>query len=343
MIASLFLTIYHLIFGFSRSKFFWWISFLVLFIFLAFRGVYVGTDTVVYANMFEEYRMGLYFNLSEPGWLVLNKVIDFLGGDFNTLLWFSALLTLVPVFYGVRKNSLYPLFSIFIYLTFYYYFYSFNIIRQSIAQGFIFLSYCYFNLEERPFKQNKKVYLYFFIGLLFHYTSVIFIPLLGVLYFIKNNNFNKYFVLLSSFVLGIGFNEFILKFAQIFLTSYKEETISENFLSGLINLLILNIAFIGISYFIENKDKWYYGFFLFIFLSNVMNGISYGNRLVMFTGMFLLIFFPALFRNLRIDRRWNLILFLCIVSYSYFRYIRLFGSGQIFPYENTLLNLIIKE
>lgn len=343
MIASFILTLYHLLFGFSRSKVFWWISFLILFIFLAFRGIYVGTDTVVYANMFEEYKMGLYYNLSEPGWLLLNKVVDFLGGDFNTVLWFSALLTLIPVFYGLRKNSLYPLFSIFIYLTFYYYFYSFNIIRQSIAQGFIFLSFCYFNMEVSPFKQNKKLYLYFFIALMFHYTSLIFIPLLGILYFIRNNNFNKYIVLLASFVLGIGFNEYILQFAQTFLSSYEDETISENFVSGLINLLILNVAFIGVSNFIENKDKWYYGFFLFIFLSNIMNGISYGSRLVMFAGMFLLVFFPALFQNLRVDRRWNLILFIGIVSYSYFRYVRLFGSGQIFPYENTLLNLIIKE
>lgn len=343
MLSSFFLTAYHLIFGFSKSKFFLWVSFIILFLLLGFRDISVGTDTVVYANMFAEYHDGLYFNLVEPGWVFLNKSIDFLGGDFNTVLWFTAIIILLPVFYGVGKYSDYPLLSIFIYITFYYYFYSFNIMRQSIAQGFVFLSFCFFNMEKSVIKQNKSFFISFIIAFLFHYTSIVYLLFIGIFYFIKNNTYKTYAVLFISFFIGIGFNSIILKGTTLFLTAYANEEVSENFLSGLINLLVLNLAFIFISSFVKNKDKWYYGFFMFISISNIMNGITIGNRIVMFAGMFLIIFFAGLFNNLRLHKKWNLILFIFIVAYSYFRFFRLLGSGDIFPYENILLNIKIEE
>lgn len=343
MIASCFLTLYHLIFGFSKSKILFWISFLVMFIILGFRALTVGTDTVVYANMFADYQSGLFFDIVEPAWMFLNIGVDYLGGDFYTVLWISALFSLFPVFYGLNKFSPYPLFSVFIYVSFYFYFYSFNIMRQSVAQSFLFLSFCYLNINKDGFKQTKKFYIFFIIAFLFHYTSIVYLFFMAILFFVKNNNYRTYFMLAIAFVLGIGFNSLILKGATFFLTSYDGEQVSEDFVSGIINLAILNLAFIFISNFIKNKNKWYYGFFLFIIVSNIMNGISIGNRIVMFAGIFLIIFFSDLFGNLRLDKKWNLILFLFVVCYSYFRFFRLFGSGEILPYENTLINLKIIE
>lgn len=343
MIGCILLSFYHLIFGFSKSKILLILSFIILFILLGFKDLTVGTDSMVYANMFEEFKTGIFINSVEPAWMLFNKIVSFCGGDFYTIIWISAIFILFPIYLGISKYSPYPLFSIFIYITFYYYFYGFNITRQCIAQSFIFLSFCYLSFERNIFKQNKIVYLYFVLAVLFHYTALIYIFILGIIYYVKNKNTKMIFILALSFIIGIGFNSIILNIATIFLKDYSNETVSTNFISGLINLAILNIAFLIVNSFIKKKDKWFYGFYSFILLSNIMNGISYGNRLIIYSGILLTIFLPTLFFNLKLDKKWNGLIFFLIVSYCFFRFIRLFGSGEIFPYKNTLLNFIIIE
>jgi len=109
-------------------------------------------------------------------------------------------------------------------------------------------------------------------------------------------------------------------------------------LGSLINVAILNIGFIIIGNFVKTKDKWFYFFFMFIILTNLMIRIPFGNRFIMYAGITLVIFLPSLFKNLRIEKKYNLLLLALIVVYCYSRFIRIVGSGEILPYVNVLFD-----
>src|SRR5690554_4701797 len=117
-------------------------SFSLLFFLSAFRDVTVGTDTLHYEQYFFEISSGTeWLRLAiEPAWVLLNDFVIYFDGSFRHVIVFSTLLTLLPVYYVASRHSKNPMFTVFLYCTLYFYWYSFNITRQSIAFGLILVS-----------------------------------------------------------------------------------------------------------------------------------------------------------------------------------------------------------
>ncbi|WP_424840665.1 EpsG family protein [Sphingobacterium cellulitidis] len=313
-----------------KSKWLFLISFILLFILSAYRDFAVGTDTLNYQVQFQVVESGQNLKI-EPLWHYLIKLIVLLNGDFRSLLIVSSLLTLLPIFFVVLKVNKLPIFSIFLYITLYYYFYSFNIVRQSIAMSWVLLA-LYFLAD----KNTIKFLLFASIAGLFHYSAFIILPAVIVL-----NRFfkliNPTLVIFSSFFIGLFLSNILLeRFTSVFYSDYTG--VGElNFLGNMLYLLLLNTIFFMVSNFIKEKDAWFQYFYLFVIFANLLSRVPYGGRLVMFLGITQIIFLPFLISNNKLEPKNNSLVVLFIILYSYINYFMLLGAGEIFPYSNEIL------
>ncbi|QQT53187.1 EpsG family protein [Sphingobacterium multivorum] len=316
-----------------KSAFLLIISFLVLLLYAGFRGENVGTDTPQYYNHFLYVRAGVDL-VTEPLWKFLLQSVVFFKGDFHTVLLISSSITLLPIFFVIFRLSPYPLLSIFFYVALYYYFYSFNIIRQSIALSFGLLS-IYFYFEKKSFLFIISV----IIAVMFHYSAVII--MIGTLMyrFIKKITWvQEMFIIGGSFFVGLFINNYFQSLFQTYFYSNYQSTKELSFFGNLILLLGLNTLFLIIQKVVQVKNQWYYMFFYFIVLSNLLVRIPFGNRFTMYYGITLVIFLPLLLNNNKLSLKHKGLIFALLISYSLFTLFVAWGNGGILPYSNILLD-----
>ena len=108
------------------------ISFLLLLIIGGFRDVSVGTDTKNYAMLFDSYGsdVSMMYHATEPLFLLIQFLVAKMGGGYEIMLLIIMAVILGTIhFYAhlVSKSSLYVILSFFL---LYFYFYSFNTMRQ---------------------------------------------------------------------------------------------------------------------------------------------------------------------------------------------------------------------
>lgn len=331
MFAIIFLLILNLLFFKSKNKVLLYGNFLILLVFAGYRELSVGTDTINYSHHFDLVSSGEVLS-HELLWYVLNKIIYIGGGTFQTVLIVSSILTLLPICYVSYKKSPYPLLSIFFYIALYYYFYSFNIIRQCIAMSFCLLSF-YF-IDER---KNLKAYLVFLFAILFHFSSVVILPALILLrrnIQIKKNT--SYLILLAAFFIGLFFGKELTKLIQKFLYSGYSIDSEFNLLGTSVLLLLLNGTYFFLASIVKDENKWFTLFFIFILISNLTVRIPFANRFVFFYGITLIIFYPQVINNNKLGLKYKMVLLLLLVCYALLSLYTLWGRGEILPYENVL-------
>ncbi|HTO38187.1 MAG TPA: EpsG family protein [Brumimicrobium sp.] len=303
----------------------------ILFILAGFRSISVGTDTEHYKQYFDIIESG-YFLPVEVGWVYLNKLIIFLGGDFQSLLIVTSAITIFPIVYILRKYSYAPMFSLFLYYNLYIYFYSFNISRQTLAVTLVFVAIVFL-------LKNKSLLYLLFVGIatLFHTTALVALPL-----FFVNRIPDKTFI----YVLGICLTALLGLLLPIQLAAYLsifgyanyfENYEFGNVVGNALMLVLLNGFFFFVLMNIKVKDINFKIYFVFILISNLLARVPFNGRIVMFFSIFLLLFFPYFIQNSKIKEK--PLLYFIITLYALVMFFRSFGAGEILPYENVLFNI----
>lgn len=324
------ISVFLLLGSFIKRKFqnlYIYISFVLLFILSAFRGVTVGTDTSGYKLLFSRLEEG-YPIRQEIGWQYLNKLIINLGGSFEDLLIVSSLFVLVPIFYTVKKYSPNPMLSLFIYFSLYLYLQSFNITRQAIAVSIVF--------SAIPFLINNRFWFFsFFIVLAstFHITALLCLPLI----FINKIPDKKllYIILISgALIIGVFATEIIfLKSAELFgYDQYIDKT--ETGVQTGIFLLALNAMAILILLTEKNRGLLFKLFIFYIIFANLTARIPYGHRIISYFSIIQILYLPYFLKESK--KQFKPLVLSLIVVYSYLVFYRNAGSGDIVPYINTL-------
>lgn len=309
----------------------------VLTVIAGFRGTEVGTDTMNYYLYFYRVEHGIMESGYEPLWQLLNIGVYRFGGNFQHVTLVASVLTLIPLYLAFKKESRLPLFSLFIYIAFNYYFSSFNIMRQMLAVSWALLAFVYYR-RERPDKGDTlRVALFTLIAFLFHYTAIVIIPIFWIIQLTLR--YNKWVIIqIASLILGVLFGPFLFSLATRFLPFYSQYEARDDSAGAIINLALLNLAFLGINNIVRQKDKWFSLFFCFIVFSNVAIKIPFANRFVVYAGIALTVFMANLLSNSKLPRGYIPFLWLVIVAYSMYRFSRLFGGGDILPYINVLFS-----
>lgn len=301
---------------------------LILILISGLRSIWVGTDdTSIYANYFIENSVKSYSEIwkeegKDPFYYIFNKFIaNIFGDDFQIFLIIVSIIFVGSTCHIIRRESKNPLVSFIVLLSFGFFFFSMNGIRQSLAISFILLSYI-------PLKERKlwRFIVLVIIASLFHKTALIFM----IFYPIVNLKLNKYtiglYILLTIACLlrgeqilssitesasavderianykignGLTYSGFIqLLLIAILAFSYFKRTIAVNKNNQILySLLIISIIFQSMAVIIAEMFRvaMYFSIFIILLLPEVFAAVPHNNRKLVSVGicsLFLFYFF----------------------------------------------------
>lgn len=220
------------------------LAFIILLIIVCFRSVNVGIDTSKYADFFTNINGGYYGTVEAPnpsmeyGIVLLAKILRLIFLDSNNpylYLFTIGILTLLPLYYFIKKHSYNPCFSLFIIFTviqgsaivIYV-----AAIRQAISMGVMLIAITYLIKNNR-----SKFYIYSFIAVLFHYTSILTFICIYIFERFKVNKSILYTSIISILIISLVYPQ-----------------IGQDVFFKLLSILDSNLANLKYSYYMEDKS-----------------------------------------------------------------------------------------
>lgn len=326
--------------------------FFIPFIFMAIR-YDIGTDYKNYVILFEMMARGEVL-LKEPGYMLVNHIISYLGLDVQWLFVFFSFFTLLFAYKGFPKEHF--AISIFLFITIFYLYYGFSVIRQGLGVSIMLYATKY--LYNKDF---KKYLLFSILASSFHFASALF-PLL--LYPIVNTSYNRFFMLIALAVLTIivttsnvmfqvydAVKQFIPAYKDLYTVGNSAHALRGTSAYGIYAVIIKILPVIVLIYYKDKiASKYSYGNivinFTFVYGALILSGME----LQMFDRLrdvFILYFILSLVYFVNIFKRKKrlvVMLLICLLYFAWFvRYINIatedIDNGQnVRPYKTILFN-----
>jgi hypothetical protein len=172
------------------KKITFYISIFILVVFSGFRKN-IGMDYVNYLELFNSVKLHYDVPL-EFGYVLMMKLIIFIEGKYQLLVFITSLVTNVLIGSFILKNSSYPNYSLFIYVSFsIFYLATFTAMRQFIAVAI----FCY-SLNYVISKQFWKYFTLIILGTSIHVTMILLLPL----YFFLNRKLRLWNYIILTFI-----------------------------------------------------------------------------------------------------------------------------------------------
>lgn len=313
------------------------VAFVEMLLFIGLRDITVGTDLknyIPYFNLFKESDWNILFTIKlEPGYIIFNKLIGLIGGE-NLFLFITALVSLIGVYFSIRKYSKDYFLSVFLYITMHFYIFIFSGLRQAIAFSIVWVSLKY--IIER---KCVKFVLLVLLASTFHKTALIFLPM----YFIATKKITKRYmiVFLTTFILLFVFRVQIFSLITKFI--YTNYSVSQD--DGGYKYLILLFAILIFSLFIRNRKKEdfmendiFINMIMIAILIQSMSSVE-GNiaRLTMYYSYSMIFLIPNLIKCIE-DKRIRVMIKSVIYIFLLIYFIINIQNGQSYiPYKTFLL------
>lgn len=292
----------------------------------------VGTDYWSYLNIFEKIQYGMPTGV-EPLYLLLNKVVAYLFGDYRgVLILTSAIFVYFIMEEVVRQSQNIPL-SIFLILGSLQYFSSFSNIRQQLGIAILFFSIRY--VEKNNF---KKFLICIIAASMMHISCALFI----VVYFLKNRKISitKGFIITA---IIIASRLFLSKFIRWVLSytifvSYlgsKYDTNETSYATMLVQFGVLILAIL----FRNSKDNFYdlklnmqYLAFWISLLSGVVPQV---HRVYRIFGIIAILLIPSALSSIKNKNQRLIVIFVIVVLYFIYVNITIGLNNQVnaVPYK----------
>ena len=273
----------------------------------------------------------------EVGFRVFCALIKIFGGEFQTMLIISSLFVMGSCCTFIYRHSKDVLLSVFIIISFPFFYSSFDIVRHFLATAFLLLGYKY--VEERKF---FKFLIFMFLGGLFQTGIWIFFPL----YFAKTFKWNwkiMFFAIISTALIFV-----LLKPIVIFITnllgksSGLESGWVGEFGGGIKTALMYGIILLlAITCFYQlkdpdQKDMTAVNYILLLFVSSVIFiQARMMTRVIMTLAAFLAIAMPQLLDKSRTKSDLNyfaLKFSFIIIGFVYHAFLLLTNWQNVVPY-----------
>ena len=313
----------------------------------------IGADYRNYVRLFEMISNGEIV-LKEPGYILVNYIISYLGLDVQWVFVFFAFFTLLFAYKGFPKEHFAT--SIFLFIAIFYLYYGLGVIRQGLAVSIMLYATKY--LYNKDF---KKYLMFSIFASLFHFGSAI-LPLL--LYPVVNTNYNRFFMLVMLAVLNVivitsdvvievyeAFRQLMPAYRDLYAAGqshYAERAISAY---GNLSIVVKIFPIIVVTFYKhEIAKKFNYGNIVvnFTFVYGVL--VLFSMEMQIFDrirDIFILYFILSLVYFINIfssQKRLVVMLLVCSLYFTWFiRYITIatedINNGQyVRPYQTILLN-----
>lgn len=313
---------------------------LFIFIFTYWAGIRygIGTDYYNYLNIFQGINSFSDYNYLEPGFRFIVTIVKKLGFSEFSLFFVFAFILLCFMLVGIKKNSKYPVFSIFIFMTVFYIGYVFNGLRQGIA-----MSLLVFVLKDIELKNFKKVFVYTILGMTIHYSAVFII----IGYFFNKIIIKKmhYILMTIIFMFIVVINDFwsdiiihlMPEYIALKINLYSYNYESEIDLLGIMQRLMIIFPFILYFNFLKRDNDSFEVIFKLYYLGFIFYSIFsfqevFATRINMYFRILEIILFPYLL-TLRINRFEKLFLFLFIIIWATTLYITDLSQPLNYPFR----------
>jgi len=252
--------------GKTRGRDHWYLAMLVVLILVAGLRFRTTGDTMAYLyHFYHDYSDLEHLNLTrltrhEPFWVYLNSLVKTFGGRFYVVQIIQASIVNIIIFRFFKKYSSYPFLCVFFYYILAYHYFTMIVMRNAVAIVICLLANDY--VLERKW---KKAYLLYFIAVMFHYSSALFIIITPCLLFLRLNKLGLLF-LASMLVVGNVLQSYfedlfaLLEFNAVVsnkLDAYMESggfSTEGNNLNYYVFQLIMPVFYIGLSLYHVKKD-----------------------------------------------------------------------------------------
>lgn len=303
------------------------------------RASHVGTDTANYMygfNLISNVSFEYIFDVVrwEEGYVFLNKIASLFSSDSQTIIIVTSFFILFFVIKGIYESSVNRVFSVYLYVSMYYYFVSFNAIRQFLAISLILYAYKF--IRERKFIKYAVLIL---IASSFHKIAILFIPV----YFLFGIKLNiKKIIILG---VGMGFAlfvfDYLMKFGIQLFPEYDIYLGTKYFDGGGILTSLVSGSIVAFGLFIKATNRSDKEFdFLFIiavlsFITSIFSmNISIFNRLNYYFAIFNILFIPKsiyLVKDKRLKINYSFII--SVITLTYFILRLLEGWQRVTPFN----------
>ncbi|PXW92009.1 EpsG-like putative glucosyltransferase [Streptohalobacillus salinus] len=309
--------------------------FLTLGLFSAFRDG-IGIDYISYIMHIERIAMGLP-NYMEPGFQYLAKFIMYITKDPRMVIGAASIITSFFYVSAIYKQSNNIKFSVFLFLTWGYYFFTFNTIRNYLALSIVIYAIVYL-FDRKYFKFIFGI----LIAALFHKSALICLPL----YFIASKKINKQtYLLIAMSSLLLFFLKDLLRDVAFWIYPQYEGTVYDTGRISIFNILKSSVVlFYGVMYYSKIKaDIKLRTYFNLNFFSLIIYTSLYWLPEISRIGFYFNIVSIFLIPNLTIliKKRDRMIINLLIYSFSIIIFVLLMRSFyapniKLLPYNSWL-------
>lgn len=233
--------------NFYKSKY---MMFTLLFSILSFFTFFrdgLGVDYTSYIYNIEKIGQG-YSNYMEIGFQIMAKVLMFLTNDPKYVIGIAGIITIFFFLKAIFQQSYDIKMSVFIFLTWGYYFYTYNSIRYYLA-----LSISLYAIKFLIDKKNQYFIIYIIMASLFHKSALVCIPL----YLLATIKFKKrgYIAIIILAVLMWIFKDVIREVIFLIYPSYEGSIYDTNKISGLNILKGISVVILGGFTYAKLSDK----------------------------------------------------------------------------------------
>lgn len=306
-----------------------WVNIVFLSLFAGLRALNIGIDTINYYDIWN-WIAGGGGDFVEPGWYLMNKGMQNMGGSYNLLLWIVSLITLIPMGKLAGKYSPNPSLSLFFYYSIIFLL-SLNIMRQILAVSIVWIGYLFL------VRGHWKKYLFWtLLAAMIHYTALCALFLVFVNKIRLSENRCFWWTLISfagGFLLNANILSLFIGRYAVYLQDgqgFRTNLVSVYLLGGLMNAFYLFIYFTS---FKEERNSWWMKiYFIGIILMNLTAQLELGTRLILyFTGIQIIVL-PLYIRHNKISNK--SLLYSLLILYAGILYMKLLIGDplQIIPY-----------
>ena len=159
------------------KKYAYWGLCIIMILFCAFRTIGVDPDSETYEDIFKSNSNNPKL-LVESSFLFISEIIKNFTDDIHYLFLIYAILGITIKFYALRQLSPWYFLPLIIYFSNYFILHDFIQIRAAVASAMLLLA-----IKPLSEGNKKKAIVYFLIANVFHYSSLVFYPIL----FFSNN------------------------------------------------------------------------------------------------------------------------------------------------------------
>lgn len=303
-------------------------------------------DYMIYKNHYNQIVTNVYVDYFEPGYSIAVTLGRFFGLSYNL---FVLILTSISIALLIRlfeKRSRFPHLSVFLYLSTYYLFYNMVLLRQMVAV--IAFLYCVFAIiEERPLRFLSWAV----VGIMFHFSMLIVIPLYFILKFVKPNViFLGVLLLLSIYARAIGIEGLASLVGGVSsglagrLLAYvaTQEEFSLNILEYIKLAIVWSLIFFNRKKICDNivLKKYVLLYLLFSCLIIAFGKVEVLFRVAMYFDLIILFLIPELITFIKTDLSYKFLLCTVIGLFSVFSFMyraSKFNEGEFYKYKPYFL------